>query len=122
MTGPGWCLVGDSGFHLDPLTAHGTHAVLATVRLLRDRVADLGGISADPADYADLGARRDALLHREWDLTRRVIGVYRPGPTAMERALRLADDEEALGARMRARMGLPPRRPGSALAPTGTAH
>jgi 2-polyprenyl-6-methoxyphenol hydroxylase-like FAD-dependent oxidoreductase len=109
MAGPGWCLVGDSGFHLDPMAGQGAHAVLSTVRLLRDRIADLGRISAVPADYADLGARRDALLRRDWILARRAISVYRPGPAAMERALRLADDEDALRAQIRTQMGLLPK-------------
>ncbi|HEY6795966.1 MAG TPA: FAD-dependent monooxygenase [Kineosporiaceae bacterium] len=106
MTGPGWCLVGDSGVHLDPMTGRGAHAVLTTVTLLRDRVRDLGGISASAADYAGLGPRRDALLRHDWNRARRAIAAYQPGPTSMERALRLAADEEALRAHVRARMGL----------------
>jgi 2-polyprenyl-6-methoxyphenol hydroxylase-like FAD-dependent oxidoreductase len=107
MTGPGWCLVGDSGFHLDPMSALGAHAVLSTVRLLRDRVAGLGQVSAVPADYADLGARRDALLTREWDLAHRLISVYEPGAAVIERARQLAEDADAVRAEMRTQMGLP---------------
>jgi 2-polyprenyl-6-methoxyphenol hydroxylase-like FAD-dependent oxidoreductase len=106
MTGPGWCLVGDSGFHLDPMSALGTRAVLTTVRLLRDRVARLGRISAAPEDYADLGDLRDAALARDWDFTRQVIGVYRPGPEAVARARRLAADPEAIRELVRTQMGL----------------
>jgi flavin-dependent dehydrogenase len=109
MTGPGWCLVGDSGFHLDPMSALGTRAALTTARLLRDRVADLGRISADPRDYADLTARRDAALGPAWDATRRIIAVYQPGPEALERARRLAVDDAAREEQLRAQFGLPAR-------------
>jgi 2-polyprenyl-6-methoxyphenol hydroxylase-like FAD-dependent oxidoreductase len=107
MTGPGWCLVGDSGFHLDPMSALGTRAVLTTVCLLRNRVAALGGISGSPQDYAELGGLRDAALARGWDFTRQVIGVYGPGPEAVERARLLADDPAAAVESLRSQMGLP---------------
>lgn len=113
MSGPGWCLVGDSGFHLDPMSALGAYAVLSTVRLLRDRVADLGRISGSAHHYADLTDLRDAALAREWDFTQQVIGVYRPGPEAVERARRLSEDPAAVQALLRTQMGLPevdPRR------------
>lgn len=106
MTGPGWCLVGDSGFHLDPMSALGTRAVLTTVRLLRDRVVRLGRISDAPQDYADLGDLRDAALERDWEFTRQVIGVYRPGPDAVDRARHLAADPAAVRELVRGQMGL----------------
>ncbi|HEY6795235.1 MAG TPA: FAD-dependent monooxygenase [Kineosporiaceae bacterium] len=121
MTGPGWCLVGDSGLHLDPLSALGAHAALTTVRLLRDRVADLGTVSADPTRYADLSDRRDALLAREWEHTRRVISAYQPGPEAMERVRHLAGDEDAVQADVRVQMGLPARGPRGGAAGTRSA-
>jgi flavin-dependent dehydrogenase len=108
MSGRGWCLVGDSGYHLDPMSAQGAHAVLTTVKILRDHVADLGGVSAVPERYAELTHRRDDALVREWHLTRRIIGAYRPGPAAMERVLRLAADGGAMQAALRAQMGLRP--------------
>lgn len=107
MSGPGWCLVGDSGFHLDPMSALGAYAVLSTARLLRDRVADLGRVSGSAHHYADLTDLRDAALAREWDFTQQVIGVYRPGPEAVERARRLAQDPAAAQALLRTQMGLP---------------
>jgi len=119
MTGPGWCLVGDSGFHLDPMSALGAQAVLSTVRLVRDRFADLGRVSDRPQDYADLGPRRDALLAREWDFTRRVIGVYRPGTEAIDRARRLAADPAEARRQLRIQMGLP-EAPADSLALAGS--
>ncbi|HEY6797965.1 MAG TPA: FAD-dependent monooxygenase [Kineosporiaceae bacterium] len=111
MAGPGWCLVGDSGLHLDPMSALGGHAALVTAQLLQARVADLGGVSADPTHYADLTTRRDALLRGDWEATRRIISSYQPAPEAVERARRLAGDPAALDADVRARMGLPARAP-----------
>jgi flavin-dependent dehydrogenase len=107
MTGPGWCLVGDSGFHLDPMTALGTRAVLTTARILRDRYADVGRITGSQHEHADLGRLRDAALANAWDFTEQVIRVYRPGPEAVERARALATDQEAVHALLRAQMGLP---------------
>lgn len=108
MTGPGWVLVGDAGFHLDPMSALGAHAVLSTVRLLRDRVAEHGAVTGAPDAYRGLTERRDALLGAQWDLTERIIGSYAPTPEGLERARRLASDPAAVEADLRARMGLGP--------------
>jgi 2-polyprenyl-6-methoxyphenol hydroxylase-like FAD-dependent oxidoreductase len=68
MSGPGWCLVGDAGYHLDPVTARGTRAALASVRLLRDRVALAGAVGLAGADgaLAGLTSERDAELDEDW--------------------------------------------------------
>ena len=67
MSGPGWCLVGDAGFYLDPVTARGTRAALTTVRLLRDRVARAGDVSLAAAGGLDgLTEQRDAALEEDW--------------------------------------------------------
>lgn len=66
MTGPGWCLVGDAGYHLDPVTARGTRAALVTARILRDRVAELGAV--DGARLGGLTEQRDAALEADWQV------------------------------------------------------
>lgn len=71
MSGPGWCLVGDAGYHLDPVTAFGTRAALASVRVLRDRIADLGRI--DGLALAGLTELRDAALEDHWALTEQIV-------------------------------------------------
>ncbi|GAB1646520.1 NAD(P)/FAD-dependent oxidoreductase [Krasilnikovia sp. MM14-A1259] len=70
MTGPGWALVGDSGYHLDPVTAQGTRAALTTTRLLRDRVAAHGQIAG--LDLDGLTGERDAALDEAWDETEQI--------------------------------------------------
>ncbi|MBV9820725.1 MAG: hypothetical protein JO144_00660, partial [Actinobacteria bacterium] len=66
MTGPGWCLVGDAGYHLDPVTARGTKAALVTARILRDRIAELGTV--DGARLGGLTEQRDAALEADWQV------------------------------------------------------
>ncbi len=106
MAGPGWCLVGDAGYHLDPMSALGARAVLVTVRLLRDRVAGIGKITASPDAYRGLTEQRDALLAAEWDFTQRIVHNYAPTADGIERARRLAADPASVEAELRARMGL----------------
>jgi len=54
--GPGWCLVGDSGYFKDPLTAHGITDALRDAELLSEAV--LGG---GPRAFEHYQATRDAL-------------------------------------------------------------
>ncbi|MBO4206248.1 FAD-dependent oxidoreductase [Micromonospora echinofusca] len=71
MSGPGWCLVGDAGYHLDPVTAQGTRAALVTARILRDRIAAAGRIAG--ADLTGLTAERDAALAEDWAYTAQIV-------------------------------------------------
>ncbi|MEV0392199.1 NAD(P)/FAD-dependent oxidoreductase [Polymorphospora rubra] len=75
MSGPGWCLVGDSGYHLDPVTAQGTRAALVTARILRDRIAAAGRVG--DADLSGLTDERDAALEEDWAYTEQIVA---PGP------------------------------------------
>ncbi|GAB3136657.1 NAD(P)/FAD-dependent oxidoreductase [Micromonospora sonneratiae] len=71
MSGPGWCLVGDTGYHLDPVTAQGTRAALVTARILRDRIAAAGRVSG--ADLTGLTDERDAALEEDWAYTEQIV-------------------------------------------------
>lgn len=71
MSGPGWCLVGDVGYHLDPVTAQGTRAALVTARILRDRIASAGGVPG--ADLTGLTEQRDAVLEPDWEYTEQIV-------------------------------------------------
>ncbi|SCL14499.1 2-polyprenyl-6-methoxyphenol hydroxylase [Micromonospora nigra] len=71
MSGPGWCLVGDAGYHLDPVTAQGTRAALVTARILRDRVAAAGRVAH--ADLTGLTDERDAALDADWTYTEQIV-------------------------------------------------
>lgn len=107
MAGPGWCLVGDCGYFLDPITALGTKAALASVRLLRDRVADAGTLTS-PTLHTGLTRRRDDLLDADWQRTVAAVGTFGPADTHVARARVLAADPRAALAVTRAQMGLAP--------------
>jgi 2-polyprenyl-6-methoxyphenol hydroxylase-like FAD-dependent oxidoreductase len=77
MSGRGWCLVGDAGYHLDPVTARGTLAALTSARLLRDRVAEAGRIEAAVLD--GLTEQRDAALAAEWAEAAQICGLAPAG-------------------------------------------
>ena len=64
MSGPGWCLVGDAGYHLDPVTARGTKSALVAARILRNRIAEMGGV--DGTRLGGLTEQRDAALEEDW--------------------------------------------------------
>lgn len=68
--GPGWALVGDAGYHRDPITARGIADALRSAELL---VAALDPIlrapGADTAGLAAYQAARDALVRPLYDFT-----------------------------------------------------
>jgi 2-polyprenyl-6-methoxyphenol hydroxylase-like FAD-dependent oxidoreductase len=108
MAGPGWCLVGDAGYHLDPMSALGARAVLTTVRLLRDRIANIGEVSPHPDAYRGLTGQRDSLLAAEWGFTERILHSYAPDAGGIERARWLAGNPAEVETELRVRMGLGP--------------
>ncbi len=65
--GPGWALVGDAGYHRDPITGRGIADALRTAELL---VAALARpTSARAAALAEYGRARDALVRALYDFT-----------------------------------------------------
>ena len=77
MSGPGWCLVGDAGYHLDPVTARGTKSALVAARILRDRIAEVGRIDGGVLD--GLTEQRDAALEQDWVVA---AELCQPAPVA----------------------------------------
>ena len=66
-TGPGWALVGDAGYHRDPITGHGITDAFRDAELLTRSIDDhLRGGGADLSEYE---ASRDAALRETFDLT-----------------------------------------------------
>jgi flavin-dependent dehydrogenase len=66
-TGPGWALVGDAGYHRDPITGHGITDAFRDAELLAGSIDDhLRGASVDLSGYE---ATRDAALRETFDLT-----------------------------------------------------
>jgi 2-polyprenyl-6-methoxyphenol hydroxylase-like FAD-dependent oxidoreductase len=95
--GPGWALVGDAGYHRDPITAHGMTDAFRDAELLAiavDRV--LSGASAETRALAAYESARDAALARTFELTRE-LAAFPPVERFVELETELAHalDEEA---------------------------
>ncbi|HEX5506125.1 MAG TPA: NAD(P)/FAD-dependent oxidoreductase [Thermomicrobiales bacterium] len=68
--GPGWALVGDAGYHRDPITARGISDALHEAELLAAALNRARrGETAPAAALADYQARRDALVRPLYDFT-----------------------------------------------------
>ena len=69
-SGPGWALLGDAGYHKDPITAQGmTDAPLHAEMLAEAIVAELPGTVPRDRALADDGRRRDAAARPMYGLT-----------------------------------------------------
>jgi len=92
-SGPGWALLGDAGYHKDPITAQGMTDALLHAELLAAAIAE-GMSGTRPLDLAlaDYGHRRDAAARPLYDLTADLARLA--PPTADMRALlqALCDD------------------------------
>jgi 2-polyprenyl-6-methoxyphenol hydroxylase-like FAD-dependent oxidoreductase len=94
--GRGWALVGDAGYHRDPVTAHGITDAFRDAELLAvavDRM--LSGASTEPAAMAAYQSARDAALARTYGLTRE-LAAFPPLERFVELQIELAhalDDE-----------------------------
>ncbi|MFD1948427.1 NAD(P)/FAD-dependent oxidoreductase [Nocardioides aestuarii] len=96
--GPGWALVGDAGYHRDPITSHGMTDAFRDAELL---TAAVGRLLNDPAEesaaLAEYGERRDAMLARTYALTRELSAFPDPDRfLALQAELAKALDAEAL--------------------------
>ncbi len=66
-TGPGWALVGDAGYHRDPITGHGITDAFRNAELLTRSIDEhLRGEAADLSGYE---TARDAVLRDTFDIT-----------------------------------------------------
>ena len=70
--GPGWALVGDAGYHRDPITGHGITDAFRDAELLRRARPWPRGPTAEPARWPDTSGPRDAMA----------AGGLRPDPRA----------------------------------------
>jgi flavin-dependent dehydrogenase len=89
--GPGWALVGDAGYHRDPITGHGITDAFRDAELLANAIHR--GLR-DPADeleamtaYRD---QRDAALRETFDLTR-ALTSFPPPDRFVELQIQLAE-------------------------------
>jgi flavin-dependent dehydrogenase len=96
--GPGWALVGDAGYHRDPITGHGISDAFRDAELL---ARSLDGVLRDDADErVALGAyqtTRDSMLAEIFDITCE-LATFPPPPrfTELQRQLSAAIDAEAM--------------------------
>ncbi|HEY7271479.1 MAG TPA: FAD-dependent monooxygenase, partial [Actinoplanes sp.] len=66
-TGPGWALVGDAGYHRDPITGHGITDAFRDAELLAHGIDD--HLRGDAGAMARYETARDAALRETFDLT-----------------------------------------------------
>jgi 2-polyprenyl-6-methoxyphenol hydroxylase-like FAD-dependent oxidoreductase len=89
--GPGWALVGDAGYHRDPITGHGITDAFRDAELLATAI---DGSLRDPADehraMTDYNDRRDAALRETFDLTR-ALTSYPPPDAFVELQIQLGE-------------------------------
>ena len=76
--GPGWALVGDAGFHRDPISAHGISDAFRDAELLASCLdAALRGRVEEPVAMGAYERQRDAALADIFDLSC-ALGTYPP--------------------------------------------
>ena len=96
--GPGWALVGDAGYHRDPITGHGMTDAFRDAELLADAAdAVLRGTSAEDVAMARYERLRNAAIATTFALTRS-LGAFPPAKDFLDVQSRLSSalDVEAL--------------------------
>ncbi len=85
--GPGWALVGDAGYHKDPITAQGMRDAFRDAELLADAVTE--GLDGD-LDGALVGYHRtrDASAMAMYEFTCGLAEVHVPPPDELQHLLR----------------------------------
>jgi flavin-dependent dehydrogenase len=69
-TGSGWALVGDAGYHRDPITGHGIADAFRDAELVTVAVDEaLSGRASEADAFAGYGATRDRMLAEVFDIT-----------------------------------------------------
>jgi 2-polyprenyl-6-methoxyphenol hydroxylase-like FAD-dependent oxidoreductase len=96
--GPGWALVGDAGYHKDPLTAQGITDAFRDAELLAEAIADgLGGRRPLDEALAAYAARRDEAARPMYEFTHQLAELAPPSPEMQALFGALRDDPEATG-------------------------
>jgi len=96
--GPGWALVGDAGYHRDPITGHGMTDAFRDAELLATAVSAALRDRADEAEaLAGYEQARDSALRETFDLTR-ALTEFPPPHRFAELQIQLSEalDREAL--------------------------
>lgn len=96
-SGPGWALVGDAGYHRDPVTGHGITDAFRDAELLAEAAGTaLRDPSTERDAFADYGRRRDDGLRDTFAITR-ALAAFPDPERFVELQLRLSEalDREA---------------------------
>jgi flavin-dependent dehydrogenase len=96
--GPGWALVGDAGYHRDPITGHGITDAFRDAELLANAAhRSLTDPSSEGDAMTEFHRTRNASLAEIFDLTRRIGAFPQPETfAALQVALGQALDREAV--------------------------
>ena len=79
--GPGWALVGDAGYHKDPITAQGIGDAFRDAELLAEAIdAGFSGRRALEDALVDYGRRRDEHVRPMYEFTYRLAALEPPSP------------------------------------------
>ncbi|HKE52308.1 MAG TPA: FAD-dependent monooxygenase [Actinomycetes bacterium] len=101
--GPGWALVGDAGYHRDPVTGHGLSDAYRDAELLAGALdAALRGDLDETDALAGYQRQRDQALREVFDLTC-ALAKYPPVPEFVELQKRLGQAIDAGAAELAAR-------------------
>jgi 2-polyprenyl-6-methoxyphenol hydroxylase-like FAD-dependent oxidoreductase len=93
--GSGWALVGDAGYHRDPVTGHGITDAFRDAELLARRLGQaLRGEVAEDEALAAYADERNRALAPIFELTIR-LAAYPPGPEFVALQKQLSDLIEA---------------------------
>lgn len=96
--GDGWALVGDAGYHKDPLTAEGITDAFRDAQLLADAI-DRGFAGTQPLAeaLAEYERRRNEQALPIYELTHELAGLEPPPPEMRQLFAALRDNEEEAG-------------------------
>jgi flavin-dependent dehydrogenase len=98
--GPGWALVGDAGYFLDPLSTHGMTDALRDAQLLAEAVGAVQCGAPEATALAQYQARRDRLSGPTFTAVDRIAGYRWDTPTIRRLLLELSsamtDEVEAM--------------------------
>jgi 2-polyprenyl-6-methoxyphenol hydroxylase-like FAD-dependent oxidoreductase len=89
--GPGWALVGDAGYHRDPITGHGITDAFRDAELLATAIdRSLREPASESAAMTSYQESRDAMGREVFDLTR-ALTAFPPPTRFVELQLQLSD-------------------------------
>jgi flavin-dependent dehydrogenase len=98
--GPGWALVGDAGYYVDPLSTHGMTDALRDAQLLAWATAAARDGEPEAAAYADYQRHRDAITEPMFAIIDQICSYAWDGPGIRRLLLRvssaMSDEVEAI--------------------------